>query len=65
MYENSSIFYGFYASNELNAELNLICADYFLIYKSEYTKNYNIKTIPDMFDMADFDANTTLKSYNI
>lgn len=64
-YENSLKSYGFYASNELNAELSLICAGGFPIYKSEYTKDYNIKTIPDMFDMADFDTNTTLKSYKV
>jgi lysophospholipase L1-like esterase len=62
--ENALKSYGNYCGNELNADISLISAGGFPLYKSTYSSAYTVDNIPDMFSMADFDLSTTYTNYH-
>ncbi len=62
--ENGLKTYGFYAAKALDADLSLVSASGFPLYKSPYSIYYQVDNIPDMFSYADFDGNTSYSNYN-
>ena len=56
--ENSLMTYANYAANKLNADVSLISAGGYPMYKSKYSSGCNPENIPDMFSLADAEYNT-------
>lgn len=59
-YENYSLSYAYLTEKQLNINVNAISVSGFPLYKSIYTDNSIIKTIPEIFTLSSFSSNKTI-----